>query len=233
MDHIAKALPDVRPDSPGKAMSGNAEPQRASPDPIRRAALRRLWARMASIYGYRWNASYDASPEDDAGELTVAGDTWQRGLLGVTERQVAVGISACIASSDPWPPTLPEFRALCLGVPTFAAACWQVRCTTAERTPFAVLMWGFVDGWLFGRASTPEAEKMLRTAYEMAREWVMVGNALPPPAEALPPPPKREFVPANPEVVERSMREIAEKLAVAPAQDDEDQAEVEAEARDG
>lgn len=195
----------------------NAEPQPDSPDPIRRAALRRLWARMASIYGYRWNSSYDASPEDDAGELTVAGDTWQRGLLGITERQVGAGIAACIASSDPWPPTLPEFRALCLGVPTFAAACWQVRQPADRKTRYAVLMWRYLDGWQLSRATNAEAEKLLRSAYEQARDHVMRGGALPPPAEALAPPVKAEPKPASPEVAAAAMRGIAEKLAAAAA----------------
>ena len=43
--------------------------------------------------------------------IAGAGAAWRSGP------QLAAGLSACIASADPWPPTLPDFRARCLGIP--------------------------------------------------------------------------------------------------------------------
>ena len=66
---------------------------------------------MAEVYGTRWTSAYGDNP--DAG----AGPTWAKGLAGVEPRQLAAGLSASIASADPWPPTLPEFVALCRQAP--------------------------------------------------------------------------------------------------------------------
>lgn len=63
----------------------------------------RLWERMAKIYGHKWVSSYG---EADDG-------SWLTGLHDVAVEQIAVGLEKCRVSSDPWPPTLPQFRALC------------------------------------------------------------------------------------------------------------------------
>ena len=217
MHHIAKALPIGRRDLHAKATSANAVAEPATAEPIRQSALRRLWARMAAIYGCRWVSSFGDAPEDAQGALTVVGDTWRRGLIGLEEAQVGTGIEACIASSDPWPPTLPEFRALCLGVPSFAAAVRMIRQPSAERSPFAVLMWQHIDGWQFGQSSTSEAERMLRGAYEMAREHVMRGGALPEPAAAIEAPKPKEHRPASDEVARAAMDKIASAISVSGA----------------
>lgn len=67
-----------------------------------------LWQRMAAMYGHKWTSSYGV--EDDG--------TWRKGLSGLTTAQIGAGLVKClerkpIDGSD-WPPTLAEFRALCL-----------------------------------------------------------------------------------------------------------------------
>lgn len=74
------------------------------PGGLRREHIARLWQRMAAIYGHKWVSSYGADDADD---------TWLRGLGGITPNEVAGALSACVERGDPWPPTLPEFRALC------------------------------------------------------------------------------------------------------------------------
>lgn len=65
----------------------------------------RLWGHMTRIYGHKWISSF--------GEIDD--DTWARGLAGVTATQLGHGLSTCLLRrDDPWPPTLVEFRALCL-----------------------------------------------------------------------------------------------------------------------
>lgn len=63
-----------------------------------------LWRRMTAIYGHKWASAY--------GE-TDADDTWAIGLHDVSPEQLAEGLRGCLERTDPWPPTLPEFRALC------------------------------------------------------------------------------------------------------------------------
>lgn len=61
---------------------------------------------MAMVYGHRWVSSYG---EADDG-------TWLSGLHDVTTDQIGAGLEKCRTSKEGWPPTLPEFRAMCLPV---------------------------------------------------------------------------------------------------------------------
>lgn len=63
---------------------------------------------MAEIYGHRWTSNF--------GDSHNARVTWQKGLADRTPGQIAEGLRACLDRPDSWPPTLPEFRALCLPV---------------------------------------------------------------------------------------------------------------------
>lgn len=61
---------------------------------------------MTRMYGHRWTSNYG---ERDDG-------TWARGLRGITAEQLGKGIQRILepsATADGWPPTLPEFRAMC------------------------------------------------------------------------------------------------------------------------
>lgn len=71
-----------------------------------------LWERMSHIYGHKWSSSMGESAIAN-GALSDVAQTWATGLNGVTGEQLAAGLHACINRNEPWPPTLPEFRALC------------------------------------------------------------------------------------------------------------------------
>lgn len=58
---------------------------------------------MQRIYGAKWASQYGAS--DDG--------TWDAGLSKFSEEDVFAGLQACIESREEWPPSLPQFRALC------------------------------------------------------------------------------------------------------------------------
>jgi hypothetical protein len=68
---------------------------------------------MTQIYGHRWLSSYGDSA--DEGRLSETAMIWKKGLRGVTSKQIAEGLAQCLEQGDPWPPSLPEFRLLCLG----------------------------------------------------------------------------------------------------------------------
>ena len=140
--------------------------------------LRRLWERMAAIYGHRWASAYGDAPERD-GVLTVAGDTWSRGLSGLSPVQLGNGIEDCLASGEPWPPTLPEFRAMCLGIPSLFDVRQELRPGSPAPSPFARAVWSRLDGWAYQRAEAHAAERMLREAYAATRDAVMRGEPLP------------------------------------------------------
>jgi len=61
------------------------------------------------IYGHRWKANFGLT--DDG--------TWRLGLSGITPAQLAAGLAKCVdrkpaPGEEDWPPTLSEFRTLCL-----------------------------------------------------------------------------------------------------------------------
>lgn len=205
MQDIESLLPSACAALPLKASAEIAPP-------LASTAARTLWVRMAEIYGHRWTSAYgdDSSADGPAG-------TWAKGLAGITPAQVAAGLNACIASSDPWPPTLPEFRAKCLGIPSFAA----VRMDADKASPFARLVWQHLDGYAYRQASSSNADRMLREAYELAREFVMLGGALPAPAAGEITEGKREAKPASRAEAESRMAEIMETLRTSETSDDE------------
>lgn len=178
--------------------------------------IRTLWLRMTEIYGHRWTSAFGEDCEQGAGP------TWAKGLTDVTSKQLAAGISAAIASADPWPPTLPEFRSLCLGIPSLAAVRHELRSRTGTRSPFVVQVWSFLDGYLFARASQEKADQMLRDAYLLAAEYVMRGGKLPKPATVAIEQSKPEKpVPASPETVQQHMAQIRDLLGESEPETEE------------
>lgn len=201
MKPIAACLPSNVSAQTSKPLSA------VTPNPLAASPLRTLWLRMAEIYGHRWTTSYGDDPERGAG------GTWAKGLAGVTPAQLASGLAACIASADPWPPTLPEFRARCLGIPPLAA----VRLDSAQADGFTRLVWQHLDGYRYKQAAADQSDRMLREAYELARQHVMRGGELPAPSAELEDPKRRKPVPARPEVAAAAMDAIRKDLALEAA----------------
>lgn len=164
----------------------------ASALPLR--TLRALWAKMVGAFGERWTRAYGDSPErfdgdQPTGQFTDAGEMWAQGLVGLDREALSRGIGRMLLSASPWVPTLPEFRALALGIPTLA----QVQIVLAKRfdqggdvAAFCRLVWRFIDSYGFARADSATAERMVRDAYALAREYRMALGELPaPPVGAL------------------------------------------------
>jgi hypothetical protein len=63
----------------------------------------RLWLRMTEIYGHKWSSSYGETPSE----------TWSRGISGMSFDELKRGLSECLNSGNAWPPSLPEFLAMC------------------------------------------------------------------------------------------------------------------------
>lgn len=175
----------------------------ASEPTLNPTAARTLWVRMAEIYGHRWTSAYGDNPNEGAAL------TWAKGLGGITPRQLADGLRSCIASSEPWPPTLPEFRGYCLGIPALAEIRHELHTSTPTRSLFATLVWQGIDGYAFRLASREQGDRMIRDAYEMAREHVMRGGELPGASAGEITQEKPEIKVADPEVAKAHLAEIA------------------------
>ena len=179
MEHInpEKALQDVQ-----NASETNTLPESRHGKP-RGAAMIRFWQRMAAIYGHKWTSSFGDSPFNDQGVLTIAGDTWQRGLTGIPEPAIAAGLQAALTSADGWPPTLPAFRALCYGIPPFSIV--RREAYGAHRSGFTTHALSRLDMYRWKHTDQDKADRLLREAYEETTQFVVSGGVLPKPSLAL------------------------------------------------
>lgn len=162
---------------------------------------------MAAIYLQRWVGPMGASPNEASGKLTVGGDTWARGLVGLGPDQLGRGLEACATSKDPWPPSLPVFRALCLGIPSLAAVREDLKRKDEEREPFTIMVYRRLDGWAYRHADAKHAEKLLTEAYDEAFDAVMRGEPLPERLTAIKAE-KKVPKPASPETVAAEREKI-------------------------
>ncbi len=51
--------------------------------------------------------------------------------------------------------------------------------SSGERSAFSILVWSCIDSYRYRHASTDKTDRMIRDAYEIARERVMRGEKLP------------------------------------------------------
>lgn len=182
--------------------------------------LSRLWLRMQACYGHRWASSYGTLPVDDDGRLTLTGDTWAQGLAGFGEAQLRTGLRACITSADPWPPTLPEFRALCLAIPPLADVRAELARPPERRSPFASLVLRHLDRYRWRTVDAAQGERLVREAYAAARSHLLEGGEMPPPAAALPEP--EPGTPAREETAQAALDAIRRHLGTPETPEDTD-----------
>lgn len=166
MEHVASHLPTKS--SISSAPEGRAETS-STPRLQSQNSMDQLWRHMAQICGHKWTSAYTANPTGSAAA------TLSKGLSGLSGRQLADGLAACIATAEPWPPTLPQFRMMCLGIPPFDA----VRADAGQQDGFTRLVWQHLDGHRYRLASAEKAYKLLQADYNRAKEFVMRGSELP------------------------------------------------------
>ena len=162
--------------TPLSLASSAPQPTSTSQNLLTERHLADLWRRMTRIYGHRWTSAFGA--KDDA--------TWLRGLHGLTSAQVGHGLSRCATHrADGWPPTLPEFRALCtptaedLGLPTPDAAYREAAMADRDHQWSHPAVYAAAQGvGLFELRTFPESKSrpMFERAYEIVTRGVLAGE---------------------------------------------------------
>lgn len=128
---------------------------------------------MAAIYGHRWTSAYS----DDV--ASMAGDTWAVGLAGMTPAQLGRGLTDCARSADAWPPSLPAFRALCLGIPALGDVIRELRPGHPAPSDFARFVQLQLDPYALRQADARAERAMISDAYDFAARVALEGNAIP------------------------------------------------------
>ncbi len=148
-----------------KAQPSYAQPEWTRDDgskisPASTTMMARLWQLMTELYGHKWTSVHGLA--DESGN-------WGKVLGGIDGRQLAEGIRRCTQNGDPWPPSAPEFRALCesgrssLCIPDVASA-WREAveaCTDPTVFKFShpiVHEAARLTDWYSIRTGTPKAE---------------------------------------------------------------------------
>lgn len=114
--HVSNVIPIAR----DQLSTGSSRPSpNEKPVKLRQPLLDKLWAKMAEMYGHRWTGSVGVSADQD--------HAWASVLGGLNGQQIANGLGQLVERADDWPPSAPEFRAMCLHVPGLpsAVAAWH------------------------------------------------------------------------------------------------------------
>jgi hypothetical protein len=91
----------------------NSESEATTPEPLTNIAVFFIWSQMSYIYGDKW-IGISGTSVDDIGNLTPKALSWQKWLSGITSQQLKNAFKLLVLEGNQWPPTLPEFRKLCL-----------------------------------------------------------------------------------------------------------------------
>lgn len=202
---------------PSEGSSKQSQPEK--PQKLAQQLLDKLWLKMTEIYGHRWTGSFGVSADQT--------HAWAATLGGLTGQQIGVGLTALAATQDDqlkkWPPSAPEFRAMCenrtpeaFGLPSedqaYREACRNAhpqadRKWSHEAVYHAATETGFYN---LNTLRMDDSRKLFLRNYAIACRMVMDGQALRPMPKALP-----ETVDARrtPAVGRAALDELRGKLA--------------------
>ena len=122
--------------------------------------IARIFTRMAHLYGSRWTSQHEGA---DAAVLAMA--TWKAGLAGVDDFSIKRAIETCVNGGGEWPPSLPTFRALCVGMQGEAAErASQQKALPAPDEPVSEPPASDTVGMMFQRALS-ETHERIRASY--------------------------------------------------------------------
>lgn len=144
-----------------------------------------VWETLGHVYGDPFVRNFGASCHDPKhpGEAGGAGKTWAKGLAGFTPEMLAHGLRACLNSVDTYCVNLTQFKARCLGIPSFAQVALELAEPNRPKSRFSRLVWRNLPGGehRYKNAHPEKADRYLHQAYDTSVAHVMAGGALPEP----------------------------------------------------
>lgn len=176
----------------------------------------RVWLRLAEIYGHRLTSAFGDKPPQP----------WIAGIAKLTDQQIRTALGRCVADKIAWPPTLPEFIALCEprpedhNLPSLEDAYREAVMLAGDRlagkpiNPSHPAIWHAADaaGLTLLTQYAEAGKRDFARCWQITVRAVMAGEQLAPIPKALPPPE------GTPDVLtdqERAERDAARDKALA------------------
>lgn len=128
---------------------------------------------MAAVYFARWTSAIGDTA--DTPEMRA----WAADMQALTMAQIDAGMRECRNAVSEWPPSPGQFKAWCLGIPSFAAVKRETLGPNDQRSAFTRAVWARIDLYQHRIASVRDGDRMLQEAYDQVRDQVMRGEALP------------------------------------------------------
>jgi len=149
---------------------------------------------MAQLYGHRWVSSY--------GEMPDPLGVWRATLRGVSKVEMRKGFSRLVQEAKDWPPSAPEFAAMCkptaedYGMPPLdevtdrivGAVMTDNRVKVHQMAKPVYAVWRELgDTYNFRLADEQAMRKKIRQAYDRVSASLLAGGELPEVPLPLPP----------------------------------------------
>lgn len=133
-------------------------------DHITENNIKQLWLTMASIYGQKWISNFGSND---------AGNIWMRGLHDLHPKHLAQGLGKCIERADPWPPSLPEFRHMCLDLPERSLIVQRAIRPHKASDAVSKRLKELIGSWSLSHESEQVLQKKANALYEQAVDDVL------------------------------------------------------------
>ena len=125
--------------------------------------IERLWQRFAQLYGRKWIVDHSDHDVDNI---------WLKALQNLTPEMIARGLQGCIEHNKTWPPTLMEFRDLCLGLPSKSLVIQLTIENKPSNDPFVIKMRSVIGSWNLSHCTYAELERQADSAYHQVTQQV-------------------------------------------------------------
>ena len=133
-----------------------------------------LFIRFGAIWGNKWKAQFS-----DAATIEIIESEWAQGLAGLSDDAIMNGIATSRESLE-WPPSIAEFKRLCLGLPEKSVTINRVLKGGGDVLSDSLI--AMIGSWEVNTRSAEWVERQASSLYEYALkdigDKVMSGKAI-------------------------------------------------------
>ena len=128
--------------------------------PIDSKRIGHLFIRFGAIWGNKWKAQFS-----DAATIEIIESEWSQGLAGLSDAAIMNGIAISRGALE-WPPSIAEFKRLCLGLPDRSITINKVLKGGGDALSDAII--AMIGEWEVKTRTAQWVEKQAGNLYEYA-----------------------------------------------------------------